>query len=355
MLFRLRVALMTVTALPALAPMVSAATHDDPIGAAVAFLPPASRTLDSLRSVIRPRHWLYVTTTGDGRLRLRVDHVGEHGLLGLHGYQAPPPVDVLEWRDVSMIELRRSRADAGRVCGALVGAIALGSIGWIVRDRYTIGRDTAPLLGVGAGVLLGGQIGAKLGDVSHETIPLHVAVPDPDRDPNLMDRMARGRPGPGPGPHVDLAVIDKSTKPTDVLRVHGEFGTLAGRVTRIDIHGLHGFEREPRFDRESGAIPDQIPWSTIDGLERRGKSAAAGALALGVVGGLACGTLAAYWSAAASHLTRDREMAGSEFALGLAVGGASGALIGALVGSRIGRWHRVRGFTRAPSTQAPGT
>jgi len=117
-----------------------------------------------------------VTTTSETRIGYVQSSTAAAVVLEPSAYGAPAPS--FEWRQIRRIELR-TRNPAGSIIGAALGAIALGTAGWVVAFLMTWG-DTArqrdfTALCITAGVMAGGLLGAVCGMVVRHSEPMYDA------------------------------------------------------------------------------------------------------------------------------------------------------------------------------------
>jgi len=304
------------------------------------FPTPGPRALSALRRTHRPSDWLLVTMPS-GRHRLRAGYIGPEGLLALEAWRPPGPAEIA-WKDIALIERRNAYSGTGRSLGILAGGAGGLGIG------TAAGEGGGGLVGFIAGAILGGVVGSGLGDRVFRVTPLYdakSAAEAPAASDFLADEVTPVTDASRAEWKADYFRVAQSVRPADVLRVGGDFGWITGRVSRIDSRGLHGIERDPRYDLGLGTVPDPIPWSSVTSIDRRGSGAGKGALIGGLILGVALG-------AAGGGLAESfGDDGGQGFVVGFVLGGAVGAGVGALIGATGSQWHPVPGAAPSPSVR----
>jgi hypothetical protein len=291
---------------------------------------PTPGTIMRLNQQHHAGDWLRVTLDST-RLELRARRIDAQGLrqITLRGHAAPPR-DPIEWAMIDRIDVLRGRPVRGALVGILVGGV--GAVAATRSGDFLIGGALAGAIG---GIMLGRRM-------IHEEelyrapppslVVMPAVVPAIDTTttaPSLMDPDAADR-------------VAREVAPGMLLRIHVTSGVRYGYVSTVDNRGLAGFRPEPSME-QSGAI-DQIPWEGIYRIEKRagssGRGAKAGALTLGVGGGVVAGLLTLAVISFAGG-----EADASAAILGGVVGGAAcagiGALVGAGVGSAVPSWHVI--------------
>src|SRR5260221_12557470 len=128
------------------------------------------------------------------------------------------------------------------------------------------------------------------------------------------------------------------------VRLEGEFGRFAGRVTRWDADSLAAFEVDPDWGGSAPVAP--IGWSQISRVDQRwndsGRGAVIGAITLGAITALFAATVTAAGNASFFGLNPDANREINQAALtGALIGGALGAGIGAGIGASSHRWNLI--------------
>jgi hypothetical protein len=154
--------------------------------------------------------------------------------------------------------------------------------------------------------------------------------PDSARTAVLPDSLPESPPSPAA---IRLAA---QLGPHDAVRVIGGFGRFQGFARTAGPGGLERLVAEPDapHDWRLDPLPERIPWSAIDEVQQRrgnaGRSAAIGAVTLGVLGALSALSVNSYLGSDAEHSTADAVL----------IAGTFSALVGAAVGAGIGSASR---------------
>jgi len=183
----------------------------------------------------------------------------------------------------------------------------------------------------------------RIGDRSSRTTSLHVEEPGPSAPPAPVPAATAQATAVEARPDVDLGRIRASLRPRHLLRIRGDFGWAIGRIDSISSSGLHGLRPDPRYDAGPDPVPDPVPWSSITRVDRRGNSAAMGA----VIGGVALTLLSGISTGAFTSGSHGLEAGLIVLSL------PAGAVVGSLIGVLIPAWHPVPGTTDPPPLRAP--
>ena len=273
--------------------------------------------------------WWYVTTDS-ARFLARIRTVDAQGLSGLKPKHASERVpERIAWSSIARIDQRYSKFLAKRIQGVLYGALIGGTVPFLIDQ--TNGSEYAAA-GILSGAVLGGWLGGLHGDgiVREEQVYVSPALiaPRPEAPPDSVT-----------SPDAAIAEACRLIRPSDLVRVRGDFGTFQGHVEHAGQDGLGGL-RPQSSSGQLETIPGVVTWDRIRQVDLRGNNARAGArngaIGLGVLGALA--------GQFANHIATglDGESGGGTWiAIGAAAGVGAGALIGAAVGSAGASWKPI--------------
>ena len=292
------------------------------------------------------------------RYETRVGRMDERGLGGFTPRgSSPKPPDPMLWPSIERIDAVHSRFHLGMGVGIISGGLIGLPLGFNATGVKGLG---VWMLCAGVGGWLGGRIGSAL--VHEENVYEAGQRPSPQAPPPPA---AAGAPAtgaaaagaaatpaavPATGSVTPTAALAPETsspraesasakiKPGDLLLVDfTDRPRMEGFASRADAAGLHGL-RPSLASGPVASLPDVVPWSRIESVDKRGNSAGRGAL----VGGLGLGLMGAVVGAAAGGgLGGTNSDAAVGAGVCAAVGGAIGAGLGALIGAPIPRWHNV--------------
>jgi len=127
----------------------------------------------------------------------------------------------------------------------------------------------------------------------------------------------------------------------DLLRIEGDFGRFHGYASTLGTAGLRGLRAEPSLTSTAGV--SSLTWEHIYRIDKRGSSAASGAVHGAVIAGLSAGLLT--FGVIEVLLSFEGDAGAGDVVFysfaGAGVGAAVGGLIGGAVGAAVPRWHRV--------------
>lgn len=317
---------------------------------------PSSNFLFEMTKRNTSHPWLIVTTDS-GRFELRVRRLDASGLQGFTGREAASlPPGPISWLHVRQLDEVVTRAPAYRMVGQVALGLAGAGLGNALGAPDQNGGRYA-LLGALAFGAVGRWLGTAFGDRIRtqrnwyvadttsrgasdlaSTTTTALAIPEgTERAPGRAD------PGRGESPAVvdstRVARLALRIRPTDELRVAGDFGLFQGRA---GVVGPLGFEQLLPGRRARGTLgrspADRIPWESVQEVQMRGGSGLRGA----AVGGVAFGLLGALLGAAFIEANKPASVSATEGALvGCAYFAPAGAVIGAGTGLLFRRWVTV--------------
>lgn len=330
----------------------------------VAYAAPSRSVLDGLSHHCKPGNWLRVTLDSS-RIEAQVRVVDARGLHGLTVREPNlPHPDELPWASIARIDAVTTRRGYGLVVGGLVGGLGGLAFGGSGSSNSGNGRPFmyGALLGEFAGSTLGSRIvherALYVGQARAPGAPANapVAVVAPPASPAAAAPADSGAaatsgavvrpPADSPAPQaVNRELVTAALRRMDsgdLLRVEGDFGRFHGYASSLGPEGLGGLRGEPRFPTSYAG--SALTWEQIYRIDKRGGSAASGAVHGAVTLGLASGLLTALVLAAANSLADGEGTSGEIFLYGLGgagVGAGVGALFGGAIGALIPGWHRV--------------
>jgi hypothetical protein len=312
---------------------------------------PSPNLLFQLQKQNRSHPWLRVATDS-ARLTYkvrRIDHLGLHELTVPRA--APPPLDLVTWAEIERIDEVVTRANRGRVMGAIVLGLAGAGLGNALGAPDGRGGNYA-ILGVTTMGSVGGWIGGRYGERFKHERNWYIA----GTKPGLLSAAPPASEAPltSPVPFASAAPLETVT-PTqplstsravirasnrigkqDVIRITGTFGRFQGFADLAGPAGLEGLHLDPKARGEwaAGRHLERISWEAIDEVRMRGGSAMMGALS----GAASFGLFGALLGAAAVTVANGNGTAGEGALAGAGILAPVGALFGAGAGSLVRRW-----------------
>lgn len=312
---------------------------------------PSPNLLFQLEKQNRSHPW-FLATTDSARLRLKVRRIDERGLRGLtvpEGASTPP--GLLPWSKIDRLDEVVTRAQRGRVWGAIAIGLAGAGLGNMIGAADHRGGQLA-MAGLavfgGLGAWGGGWYGERF---QHER---NWYVADPRRAlGGPLAAAAAADSGPvGVTPENDergsTTVAESAASPAairaaerigsdDVIRATGDFGRFQGFAHLAGPQGLEGLRVDRRARGEwTRAVPSEpIAWNTIDEVRMRGGNGMTGAL-VGAAVFAAAGALLGVAVVAASSTTD--ATVGEGAAVGAAISAPVGAVLGLASGALVRRW-----------------
>jgi hypothetical protein len=322
----------------ALAPFSLLLTLTTPPAAAIpaSFAAPSSNLVFQFGKQNQSHPWLKVTSESV-RFTLKADRFERVGLVGLTSVEDPRPRDPLPWSRVARIDEVVTRARSfGMLGGITIGLLGAGlgnALG--APDGQGGAYALAGLTVMGA---VGAFVGARFGERFQHERNWYVGEPLPA--PNTVLASAESSmtvPEPSlPAPTASLRAA-RRIGPDDAVRVVHSDGHFQGFAQVAGPEGLEGLRIDPHAAGEwrHSALPERIPWESIDEIRMRGGSGLRGTLA----GATVFGAVGALFGLAVVAALSDGNVNPAEGALaGFAITAPVGALIGAGAGAMFRRW-----------------